>query len=92
MSSAGKSAAAGGVCGYFLVTLLLVIFTDGTLSGLIGLMFGLPIGMVAGIITALARSPDRTKTSNLIWIVIAVILVLYLAAWAVVMFINARNQ
>ncbi len=91
MSNVGKAAMIGGACGYLLVTVGLGIFTEGNLSGLVGLVTGLPLGMAAGIITALIRSRERNRVDTVFWIAVAVILIFILAVLAAIMVLHAKN-
>jgi hypothetical protein len=91
-STIGRGAMAGGVCGYFLVTLALGVFTQGNLSGLVGLMTGLPLGMGIGIITAVARSRERNRTDTIFWIAVAVVLIALVGVVAAIMLLHAQNS
>ena len=91
-SNIGKGAAIGGVCGCFLATLAVGVLTQSNLSGLVGLITGLPLGTAAGIIAAVARLRDRNRIDTAIWIGVAVALIALVGLVAVIMIANVKNS
>jgi hypothetical protein len=87
----GHRALVGALCGYMLVTLVVAWCTNSNLSGLLGLMLGVPIGIISGVCTAALQPTARHTRDFLYWCIISGVLILYLAAILVVGFLNWKN-
>jgi hypothetical protein len=87
----GYRAMIGGLCGYMLVTLIFGWGTGSNLSGIVGLMIGVPIGIIAGVCTAALKPKLRQKKDFFYWCIISGVLILYLAALLIVGFLNWKN-
>ena len=92
MSSVGLWALAGAFSGWVLVTVAMGVLTGGNLSGLIGLIFGLPLGAAVGIIAACASVQDVRRFDKVIWVTVAMALIFLVAAFVAISFIHGSNS
>ncbi len=91
MTRIGSVAIVGSICGYLLVTAAVGVFTGSNLAGLVGIIFGIPIGIIGGVIASAVWSKERRSSNFVFWYIVSAIMVIFLLVVVVIMFINWKN-
>jgi F0F1-type ATP synthase membrane subunit c/vacuolar-type H+-ATPase subunit K len=91
MTRVGSVAIVGAICGFLLVTAAVGFFTGSNLAGLVGIIFGIPIGIIEGVIAGAIWSKERRSGNFFFWYLVSAVMVIFLLVVAIIMYMNWKN-
>jgi hypothetical protein len=91
MTRIGKVVMSGALIGFMLVTVAMTLSTGSNLAFIVGLLFGVPVGIVGGVIAGAIWSKEPHSGDFVFWWIVAAVMVAYLLVFAVIIFLNWKN-
>jgi hypothetical protein len=91
MTRIGNVVMAGALIGFVLVTLAIAFTTGSNLAFISGLLFGVPLGIVGGVIAGAIWSKDPRRGDLVFWWIVSAVMIAFLLVLAVIMLLNWKN-